>query len=149
MDIALYQPDIPHNTGALIRLAACMGTTLHIIEPAGFRLDDKALKRSALDYEYLAALRRHISWDTFLSEAKQQNRRLILATTKAGTSYLNTAYDTSDIMLFGRESSGVPENVHQTVDLRVTIPMMGTARSLNLALSAAMILGEGLRQTRT
>ncbi|MEC8403715.1 MAG: TrmH family RNA methyltransferase, partial [Pseudomonadota bacterium] len=111
--MALYQPDIPQNTGSIIRLAACFGFTLHIIEPAGFVIDDKRLKRVAMDYLEYLELVRHESWDKFYSWSRSQSKRIILATTKASQSYLDIKYQTSDIIVFGRESSGVPDAVHE------------------------------------
>ena len=146
-DIALYQPDIPGNTGTLLRLGACMGCTIHIIEPAGFRLDDKAMKRAGMDYLEQAALVRHLNWDAFQSWREQENRRLILLTTKGAANYTDFSFNADDVLLLGRESSGAPENVHQAADARVFIPMQKDARSLNVALSGAMVLGEALRQT--
>jgi tRNA (cytidine/uridine-2'-O-)-methyltransferase len=145
--IALYQPDIPGNTGTLLRMAACLDVPLDIIEPAGFRLDDKNLKRAGMDYLELAMLTRHRSWDVFEEWRKAEGHRLILLTTKANDNYTEFEYQAGDILLFGRESLGVPDNVHETVDHRLTIKMNKEARSLNLALSAAMVTGEALRQT--
>ncbi|MEO1066465.1 MAG: tRNA (cytidine(34)-2'-O)-methyltransferase [Pseudomonadota bacterium] len=144
--IALYQPDIPQNTGTILRLGACLGLTVHIIEPTGFALSDTNLKRAGMDYLERATMVRHVSWEKFDAWRTQEARRLILLTTKAQTSYLDTAYSPNDILLFGRESSGVPEAVHQTVDQRLTIPMVDGARSINLACSVAMVAGEAIRQ---
>jgi tRNA (cytidine/uridine-2'-O-)-methyltransferase len=143
MNIALFEPDIPQNTGSLIRLSACMGVKLHIIEPCGFPLDDKRLRRTAMDYYDLAAITRHTSWQTFLSARRG---RLILLTTKATEAYTEFTFKPDDILLLGRESSGVPDEVRKTVDASVTVPMRSEARSLNVALAAAMVLGEALRQ---
>ena len=144
-ELALYEPDIAGNTGTLIRLCVCLGTTLHIIEPAGFRMDDTALKRAGMDYIDLASVRRHTNWAAFLDW--RDNRRLILLTTKAETAYNGIAYRSDDILLLGSESSGVPDHVHKTADLSVTIPMATGARSLNVAVAGAMVLGEAMRQT--
>ena len=144
--IALYQPDIPQNTGTILRLGACLGLTIHIIEPTGFILSDKGLKRAGMDYLDIAAMERHRSWDTFEAWRVEEGKRLLLLTTKSDTSYLDFHYAENDILLFGRESSGVPENVHDTVDHRLTIPMAEAARSINLACSVAMVAGEAVRQ---
>jgi tRNA (cytidine/uridine-2'-O-)-methyltransferase len=145
MRLALYEPDIPQNSGTLLRLGACLGVPLDIIEPCGFLLDDKRLRRAGMDYLDLAALRRHACWDDFYA-ARQG--RLVLLTTGAELAYTAFAFQADDILLLGRESAGVPATVHQAVEARVTIPMRGGARSLNVALAAAMVLGEALRQTR-
>lgn len=145
--IALYQPDIPGNTGTLLRMCACLGLQLHIIEPAGFRLDDKNLKRAGMDYVELAALTRHVSWEAFEEWRGEQGARLLLLTTKGAVPYTEIDFRPSDILLFGRESSGVPESVHGAADARLVIPMQDGARSLNIALSASMVAGEAIRQT--
>ncbi len=145
-DIALYQPDIAGNTGTLLRLSACMGTTLHLIEPAGFRHDDVALKRSGMDYLDIAMLHRHLSFDHFEEWRKSEGRRLVLMTTRATTNYLDITFQADDIILLGRESSGVPDGVHDLADARIGIMMEEGARSLNQALSGAMVMGEALRQ---
>ncbi len=146
--IALYQPDIPGNTGTILRTAACLGFHLDIIEPAGFDLSDRNLKRAGMDYVELAALTRHESWDAFEAWRRAQGRRLVLMTTKAMTAYTAFAFAAGDIVLFGRESSGVPDNVHTAADARLLIPMAEGRRSLNLAVSVGMVAGEMLRQTR-
>lgn len=146
-DLALYQPDIPGNTGTLLRLGACMGCRIHIIEPAGFRLDDKAMKRAGMDYLEQASLSRHLNWEVFQQWSKENNRRLILLTTKGATQYTSFEFREDDILLLGRESSGVPEEVHDAVDARIFIAMHEGARSLNVALTGAMVLGEAIRQT--
>lgn len=149
MILALYEPDIPQNTGSLIRLAACMDVPLHIIEPCGFPFDDKKLRRVAMDYYDHAAIVRHISWQAFLGFAHGGNpKRVVLLTTQTPTPYTQFTYQPEDILLLGRESSGVPEAVKNSADARVTIPMNKTVRSLNVALAASMVLGEALRQTR-
>lgn len=144
MQLALFQPDIPQNLGTLIRFSACMGISLHIIEPCGFPLDEKKMRRSAMDYYDKAAVTRHVSWQAFL--AATQGHRLILATTKGAVPYTEVTYQPKDILLMGRESAGVPEQVHQQADERIYIPMQPDCRSLNIAVSAAMIMGEGIRQ---
>lgn len=144
--IALYQPDIPGNTGTIIRTAACLGLMVHIIEPAGFDLSDRALKRSGMDYVDQAALTRHLNWDAFDAWRHANNHRLVLASTKAAMPYTKFEFQRNDILLFGRESSGVPESIHNSADERIIVPMIEGRRSLNLAVSVGMIAGEALRQ---
>jgi len=146
-ELALYQPDIPGNTGTLLRLAACTGTVLHIIGPAGFRMDDAALRRAGMDYLEIAATRRHSGWEAFEAWRKAESRRLVLMTTKAAMPYHEFAFASGDLILLGRESAGVPAEVHEAADARLLIPMAGGARSLNMALSGGIVLGEALRQT--
>lgn len=146
IEIALYQPDIPGNTGTILRLAACLGALVHVIEPAGFDLSDRALRRAGMDYLEMAALRRHTGWSAFDAWRRAEHRRLVLLTTKADAPYTAHAFRPEDIHLFGRESAGVPEEVHAAADTRLTIPMAEGARSINLALSVAMIAGEAMRQ---
>ena len=148
MQIALFQPDIPPNTGTILRLCACFGITAHIIEPAGFAISDRAFRRAGMDYLDQVNLMRHASWDTFQSWRSAGGFRLLLFTTKGLTSYLDFRYSASDILLFGRESAGVPEAVAASVDARLKIPIRPTFRSLNVAMAAAMAVGEALRQTR-
>ncbi|WP_029660752.1 tRNA (cytidine(34)-2'-O)-methyltransferase [Aliihoeflea sp. 2WW] len=147
MRIALYQPDIAGNTGTILRLAACLGLEVHIIEPAGFDLSDRNLKRAGMDYLEMAALTRHVDWAAFEAWRVSQAARLVLLTTKAETAYTDFAYAPDDVLLFGRESAGVPDTVHDAADHRLTIPMQPGARSLNLAMSVAMVAGEAVRQT--
>ena len=144
--IALYQPDIPGNTGTILRLGACLGLDVHVIGPTGFDLSDKALKRAGMDYLAIASLTDHVSWASFEEWRASANRRLILASTRATTPYFDFDYRADDIVLFGRESAGVPDHVHDTVDASVTIPMRPEARSVNLAISAGMVAGELLRR---
>jgi len=144
--IALYQPDIAGNTGTILRFAACLGLGIDIIEPAGFPLSDKALKRAGMDYLEMAALTRHIDWNAFEDWRKKDGRRLMLLSTKASIPYTSFSFADGDILLFGRESAGVPDAVHQAADARLTIPMQGSARSINVALSVAMVAGEAIRQ---
>jgi len=144
--LALYQPDIPQNTGAAMRLCACLGVGLDIIEPCGFLLDDKKIRRSAMDYATATDLIRHKSWDRFLQNYRGK-RRIILMTTKAETAYTKFSFEEGDILLAGSESAGAPPEVHETADHRLTIPMREGLRSLNIVNAAAMILGEALRQT--
>jgi tRNA (cytidine/uridine-2'-O-)-methyltransferase len=145
MRLALYEPDIPPNTGTLIRLCACLDVPLDIIEPAGFPLSDRALKRAAMDYESAAAIALHRSFAAF--EAALGARRLVLLTTSATLSYLDFRFSTEDTLLLGRESAGVPEPVHKAAAGRIRIPMKAGCRSLNVAVAGALALGEALRQT--
>jgi tRNA (cytidine/uridine-2'-O-)-methyltransferase len=147
MQIALYQPDIPQNTGTILRLAACFGVTAHIIEPAGFPVTDAAFRRAGMDYLDRASIVRHMSWQAFEAWRRAGGARLLLFTTAAGASHIDAAYRRDDILLFGRESAGVPEAVHRAADQRLTIPMLPGLRSLNVAVAVAMALGEALRQT--
>ena len=142
--LALYQPDIPQNAGTLIRLAACCDVALDIIEPCGFVWSNRRLQRAGMDYIELANVTRHSSWDAFRAAI---DGRLILLTTQASSPYVEIQYESDDILLLGRESAGVPPDVHDTVDLRVQIPIAESARSLNVALAGAMVLGEALRQS--
>jgi tRNA (cytidine/uridine-2'-O-)-methyltransferase len=148
MRIALYQPDIAGNTGTILRLAACLGLEIHIVEPAGFDLSDRNLKRAGMDYLEMAALTRHVDWAAFETWRKAQGARLVLLTTKADSAYTDFAYLPDDVLLFGRESAGVPDAIHDAADRRLTIPMRPGARSLNLAMSVAMVSGEAIRQVR-
>ena len=145
--IALYQPDIAGNTGTILRFAACLGLAVDIIEPAGFDISDRSLKRAGMDYLAAVTLTRHVNWDRFEEWRAASGRRLVLASTRAAGLYTAFAYRPDDILLFGRESAGVPDRVHETADGRVLIPMVEGQRSINVALSAAMICGEALRQT--
>ncbi|MET3752885.1 tRNA (cytidine/uridine-2'-O-)-methyltransferase [Rhizobium binae] len=145
--LALYQPDIPGNTGTILRLAACLGFAVDLIEPAGFDVSDRNLKRSGMDYIAAAALTRHVSWDRFEAWRATTGRRLILASTKAADRYTDFTFRSDDILLLGRESAGVPDHVHERADARILIPMVEGQRSINVAVSAAMIVGEAMRQT--
>jgi tRNA (cytidine/uridine-2'-O-)-methyltransferase len=147
MRIALYQPDIPQNTGTILRLAACLGVETHIVEPAGFAVSDRAFRRAGLDYLDQVALHRHVSWPAFEAWRRELRLRLILFTTGATLPYLDHAYSPDDILMFGRETAGVPTAVHQAADARLVIPMQSGLRSLNVALAAAIAVGEALRQT--
>ncbi|CAN7363040.1 tRNA (cytidine(34)-2'-O)-methyltransferase [Pararhizobium sp. LjRoot235] len=144
--IALYQPDIPGNTGTILRLAACLGLPVDIIEPAGFDLSDKNLKRAGMDYIASVTLTRHVSWDRFEEARLAEGRRLVLASTKAAERYTRFRFLPGDTLLFGRESAGVPDHVHDRADGRIIIPMVAGQRSLNIAMSVAMIAGEAIRQ---
>ena len=145
MRLALYEPDIPQNTGALIRLGACLGVAIDIIEPCGFLFSDAALKRAAMDYRDLAEVERHASWNAFL--AKRGRDRIVLLTTRAEQSFLAVRFHPGDVLVLGRESSGVPEHVHARADLKLRIPLKPGLRSLNVAQAGAMVLSEALRQT--
>lgn len=144
--IALYQPDIPGNTGTILRMAACFGIGVDVIEPAGFDISDRALKRAGMDYLEQAALTRHANWEQFQEWRLSEKRRLLLFSTKAAEPYMQFSFRRGDILLLGRESAGVPDEVHLAADARLIIPMVPGARSLNLALSAAIATGEALRQ---
>jgi tRNA (cytidine/uridine-2'-O-)-methyltransferase len=147
LSIALYQPDIAGNTGTILRLAACLGLKVDIVEPAGFDTSDRNLKRAGMDYLETVLLTRHVDWQHFETWRASTGRRLVLASTKAAVRYTDFAFRQDDILLFGRESAGVPEHVHEKADARVLIPMVAGQRSINIAMSAAMIAGEALRQT--
>lgn len=148
MRLALYQPDIPQNTGAMLRLAACFGVAVDLIEPCGFVWSDRRLRRAGMDYLEGVALTRHDSWGAFQAarEAASPRGRLVLLTTAGSTSYLEFVFRPSDTLLVGRESAGVPPEVHAAADARLAIPMRAGVRSLNVALAAAIGLAEGLRQ---
>jgi tRNA (cytidine/uridine-2'-O-)-methyltransferase len=148
MQIALFQPDIPQNTGTILRLCACMDVAAHIIEPAGFAASDRNFRRAGMDYLDHVTLMRHDSWSKFEQWRKDSGYRLVLFTTKAASPYLEYQYRTGDILLFGRESAGVTDEVVAAADARLVIPIKPSLRSLNVAMSAAMALGEALRQTR-
>jgi tRNA (cytidine/uridine-2'-O-)-methyltransferase len=145
MRLALYQPDIPPNVGVLIRLGACLGIALDVIEPCGFPLSDRTLKRAALDYSGHADVRRHDSWSAYLRD--RAPGRLVLLTTGAELAYIGFRFAPDDTLLLGRETAGVPADVHDRADARVKVPMRPGLRSLNVAVAAAMVLGEALRQT--
>jgi tRNA (cytidine/uridine-2'-O-)-methyltransferase len=147
MQIALYEPDIPQNTGTILRLAACFGLAAHIIEPAGFPVSDRAFRRAGMDYLDQVTILRHASWEAFAAWRAQAGVRLVLFTTRAGTCHLDHAFRNDDLLLFGRESAGVPEAVHRAAQARLVIPMRPGLRSLNVAMAAAMAVGEALRQT--
>lgn len=146
--IALYQPDIAGNTGTILRMAACLGTAVDVIEPAGFDLSDRALRRAGMDYLEKAALTRHADWQAFETWRGATGRRLVLFTTAADQPYTAFTFEPSDILLFGRESAGVPDHVHAAADARLVVSMRPGARSLNVAMTAAMTVGEALRQLR-
>ena len=145
MRLALYQPDIPQNAGTLMRLCACLGVSLDIIEPCGFLLTDKNLKRAGMDYLEKLDMVRHSSWEAF--RKTHAGARFVLMTTKTSDSFLDFKFSAGDILIAGRESAGVPDDVHAACPARVTIPMAAGVRSLNVAVAASMVLAEGLRQT--
>ena len=146
MMIALYQPDIAQNTGTILRLCACLGLPAHIIEPTGFPSTERSFRRAGMDYIDAVDLRRHVSWEAFETWRLATRKRLILFTTQAATPYLRHAFAADDILLFGRESAGVPAAVHAAADVRLCIPMRPRLRSLNIAMACAMAAGEALRQ---
>lgn len=146
ISLALFEPDIPQNTGSIMRLCACLGVSMHIIEPCGFVLDAKEIRRVAMDYGQQVVITRHISWNDFLEKrAENYISRLVLLSTKANGFYTDFSFQAGDCLLLGRESSGVPEFVSREADAAVKIKMHGVCRSLNVALAAAMVLGEALR----
>ncbi|VIO79662.1 tRNA (cytidine(34)-2'-O)-methyltransferase [Bradyrhizobium ivorense] len=147
MQIALFQPDIPQNTGTILRLCACLDVSAHIIEPAGFDTSDRHFRRAGMDYLDHVRLKRHDSWSKFEEWRAEASCRLILFTTKAAKSYLDFAYAASDVLLFGRETAGVTDAVVAAADARLLIPIKPPLRSLNVAVTAAMAVGEALRQT--
>jgi tRNA (cytidine/uridine-2'-O-)-methyltransferase len=144
MHIALYKPDIPQNTAAIIRLSACLNLKIHIIEPCGFDLHDARFKRVVMDYMGMSRIFRYEDYDDFLK--KNKNKRIVLMTTKAKKHYHKFKFKKNDMMLFGRESAGVPENLHKTIKNRIKVPMNKKTRSLNVAMSVAIISAEALRQ---
>ena len=144
MHIALYKPDIPQNTAAIIRLGACLNLKIHIIEPCGFNLHDSRFKRVVMDYMGMSRIFRYENYDDFLK--KNKNKRIVLMTTKAKKHYHKFKFKKNDMMLFGRESAGVPENLHKTIKNKVKVPMNKKTRSLNVAMSVAIISAEALRQ---
>jgi tRNA (cytidine/uridine-2'-O-)-methyltransferase len=147
MRLALYQPDIPQNTGAILRLAACFNVPVDIIEPCGFPLDDKRLRRSALDYGGVCEVQRHKSWDIFVKGFRQAGpQRLILLSTASAMPYADFAFGPADTLLLGRESAGVPQDVHAAADARLRIPIAAETRSLNVVVAAGIVLAEALRQ---
>ena len=144
MHIALYKPDIPQNTAAIIRLGACLNLKIHIIEPCGFNLHDSRFKRVVMDYMNMSRIFRYEDYDDFLK--KNKDKRIVLMTTKAKKHYHKFKFKKNDMMLFGRESAGVPENLHKTIKNRIKVPMNKKTRSLNVAMSVAIISAEALRQ---
>lgn len=146
MRLALFEPDIPQNTGALMRLCACLNVPLDIIEPCGFILSDKNLKRAGMDYIDHLDMTKHLNWEAF--KAASTGKRLVLLSTKASESFVDFKFHTDDVLIAGRESAGVPSRVHQECAARVCVPMKAGMRSLNVALASAIVLGEALRQTK-
>lgn len=150
MRLALFQPDIPQNTGTLMRLGACLDVALDVIEPCGFIFNEKAMRRAGMDYLEMVSYRRHDSWSEFLKYRDahpEEYGRIVLLTTHASKPYTEFEFKSNDIILMGRESAGVPQEVHDIVDARLLIPMNANARSINVAISAVMVIGECLRQT--
>jgi tRNA (cytidine/uridine-2'-O-)-methyltransferase len=147
MRLALYQPDIPQNAGALIRLGACLGVEIEIIEPCGFVLSDKRVRRAGMDYIEMANVARHASWNAWCGARANRPGRLVLLTSKAAHPYTDFAFAPDDTLMLGRESAGVPAEVHDAADARLRIPLLPGLRSLNVAQAGAMALGEALRQT--
>ena len=145
--LALFQPDIPQNLGANIRLAACLGVALDIIEPCGFPLTDRALRRTAMDYDENVRITRHSGWSAFREAPEMAGRRIILLTTAGGERLDRFRFEANDCLLMGRESAGAPEDIHRAADARVRIPLAAGVRSLNVAVAAGLALWEGLRQT--
>ncbi len=150
MRLALFEPDIPQNAGTMLRMAACFGLAVDIIEPCGFLLGDRAFRRAGLDYLDQLDLHRHASWAAFLAAHGNETtrQRLVLLTTHAKRLHTNVRYEPTDVLLVGRESAGVPEAVHGAADLRVRVPLRPSVRSLNVAVAAAIVVGEALRQTK-
>ena len=146
MRIALFEPDIPQNTGNIFRLSACLGIPVDIIEPTGFIFDDKRFKRALMDYIKFINYKSHLDWKEFYQWSQENNFRLVLLTTKSKTNYTNFNFSELDIIIFGRESAGVPDYVHNQVHERLTIPMQKGLRSLNISSSVAMVVGEASRQ---
>jgi tRNA (cytidine/uridine-2'-O-)-methyltransferase len=147
MRIALFQPDIPQNAGTILRLCACLNVEAHIIEPAGFPVSDRHFRRAGMDYLNQVTIQRHDSWAKFEEWRNRKGLRLVLFSTKGACPYLDHRYTADDILLFGRESAGVPDEVVAAADARLVIPIAPGLRSLNVAMAAAMALGEALRQT--
>lgn len=151
LHVAFFQPDMPQNVGAAMRLCACMGVPLHIIEPCGFLWKEKEFRRSGMDYRQLVDLYRHTSWEKFLETGQDQkapSSRLILMTTKGATPLYEFTFQAGDILLMGQESKGAPDYVHEAADARIVIPMHGQSRSLNIVNACAIALGEGIRQIK-
>ncbi len=146
MRVTLYQPDIPQNAGTILRMAACMGVAVDVIGPTGFDMSDRALKRAGLDYLDHVSITRHISFDAFENARALRGGRLVLLTTAGDCTYTDFSFHENDTLLVGRESAGVPENVHKAANARLIIPMQPEFRSLNVAVALAMVLGEALRQ---
>jgi tRNA (cytidine/uridine-2'-O-)-methyltransferase len=148
LTLAFFEPDIPQNTGTMLRMCACLGIDAALIEPAAFSISDPRFRRSTMDYLDRVRLMRHASWPAFLAWRAENPARMILLTTRASLAYTDIAYSAGDILLVGRESAGVPDEVHDAADARVRVPMQPGLRSLNVAIAAAMVVGEALRQIR-
>ena len=148
MRLALFEPDIPQNTGNILRLGACLGIDIDIIEPTGYIFNDKKLKRSSMDYINHIKYKRHLDWNEFYTWSKKNNYRLILLTTKSSRKYYNYKYKENDILLFGRESAGAPDLVHKIVDEQLTIPMKKGMRSINVSSAVAIVASEACRQIK-
>ncbi len=147
LHLALFQPDQPGNTGTMLRTCACFGVPVEIIEPCGFPFSDKALARAGMDYIPQASLTRHLDWAAFEAWRRTEQRRLILLTTKGERRHVDMRFAATDVLMVGQESAGVPEHVHAAADARIVLPLQPGLRSLNVAIAAAMVLGEALRQT--
>ena len=145
--IVLFQPDIPQNTGTILRLAACLGAEAHIVEPAGFDVSDRNFRRAGMDYLDRVAIVRHADWGAFEAWRSQAKARLVLFTTAGAQPFLEFGFQPGDLLMFGRESAGVPEAVHAAADARLVIPMRAGLRSLNVAMAVAIASGEATRQT--
>jgi len=148
MRIALFEPDIPQNTGNILRLGACLGIEVDIIEPTGFLFDDRKFKRSSMDYINYVEYKKHLDWNEFYNWSIKTKFRLILVTTKTKNNFINYKFKTNDILLFGRESAGVPKYVHNIVNEKITIPMAKGPRSINLSSSVAIVVSEACRQLK-
>lgn len=146
--LALYQPDIPQNAGTMLRACACLGVDAAIVEPAGFPVSDRHFRRAGMDYLEHVDIARHVSFAAFENWRRAEGRRLVLLTTQGATSYLDFAFRPDDVLMVGRESAGVPPDVHAAADARIVVPIRPELRSLNVAVAAAMALGEAIRQTR-
>jgi tRNA (cytidine/uridine-2'-O-)-methyltransferase len=144
--LALYQPDIPQNAGTMLRMCACLGVPADIIEPAGFPVSDRHFRRAGMDYLDQVPIRRHVSWATFDADRRAEGARLVLLTTRGAVSHMAFRFQPGDILMVGRESAGVPEEVHAAAEGRIVVPMRPALRSLNVAVAAAIVLGEALRQ---
>ena len=146
LNLVLYQPDIPQNLGAMLRLSACMGATVHIVEPCGFPLDDQKLRRAGMDYIDRATYKRHVNWDAFLAHRAAHPGRLLLLETDGATPYSDLAFQPTDYVMLGRESAGTPRELYAQMDDTILIPMREGVRSLNVAMSAGMLVAEACRQ---
>jgi tRNA (cytidine/uridine-2'-O-)-methyltransferase len=147
LTLALYQPDIPQNAGTMLRLCACLGVSAAIIEPASFPVSDRAFRRAGMDYLDRVIIERHASFAAFEEWRRHSARRLVLLSTRSAVPYADFAFGHDDVLMVGRESAGVPDAVHKAADARIRVPMRAGLRSLNVAVAAAMVLGEALRQT--